>query len=102
MPYRPNFQVPTRQSLGLTTHVDYARYNPNHDASDRARKSLTDLDYSPLRRLTLPSFYMGVLISMGGFIFGYDTGKSSPLHDRLPWLNSCRSDLRFPSHAGFP
>ena len=75
MPYRPSFQIPTRESLGLTTHVDYAKFNPNHDASDRARKSLANLDYSPLRRVTLPSFYMGVLISMGGFIFGYDTGK---------------------------
>ncbi|ETN45700.1 uncharacterized protein HMPREF1541_09533 [Cyphellophora europaea CBS 101466] len=70
---RPKFQVPTRQSLGLTTHVDYAKYNPSHDGSDQARKSLGHLDYSPLRRITLPSFYMAVLISMGGFIFGYDT-----------------------------
>lgn len=75
MQYRPKFQVPTRESVGLTTHVNYSKYNPNHDGSDQARKSLADLDYSPLRRLTLQSFYMAVLISMGGFIFGYDTGK---------------------------
>jgi hypothetical protein len=75
MNYRPKFQVPTRESLGLTTHVNYNKYDPRHDQSTDARKSLADLDYSPLRRLTLPSFYMAVLISMGGFIFGYDTGE---------------------------
>ena len=33
-------------------------------------------DDSPVKFLTLPSFAMGVLVSMGGFIFGYDTGTS--------------------------
>jgi len=77
MVYRPKLSVPAlnRQSLGLTTHVDYQRYNPNAAGSDQARKSLGDLDYSPLRRVTWASFYMAVLVSMGGFIFGYDTGK---------------------------
>jgi hypothetical protein len=74
MVYRPKFQVPTRQSLGLTTHVDYSKYDPNHGDSTHGRKSLTNLDYSPLRRVTLASFFMAILVSMGGFIFGYDTG----------------------------
>lgn len=34
-------------------------------------------DDSPLPRLTMASFTMGVLVSMGGFIFGYDTGQVS-------------------------
>ncbi|CAF9918821.1 hexose transporter hxt1 [Imshaugia aleurites] len=34
-------------------------------------------DDSPVKFLTLPSFAMGVLVSMGGFIFGYDTGQIS-------------------------
>jgi len=34
-------------------------------------------DDSPLPRLTWASFNMGVLVSMGGFIFGYDTGQIS-------------------------
>ena len=55
--------------------VDYARYNPNRDEATHGRKSLADLDYSPLTRVTWASFYMGVLVSMGGFIFGYDTGE---------------------------
>lgn len=53
--------------MGFTTHVRYDAYNPSHDASTEARKSLTDLDYSPLRRVTWASFFMAVLVSMGGF-----------------------------------
>ncbi|KAI9810284.1 MAG: hexose transporter hxt1 [Pycnora praestabilis] len=34
-------------------------------------------DDSPLPRLTMRSFLMGILVSMGGFIFGYDTGQIS-------------------------
>ena len=75
--HAPTFHKPTRQSLGLTTHVDYSRFNPNHDGSDQARKSLSGLDYSPLRRVTWASLWMALLVSMGGFIFGYDTGQIS-------------------------
>ena len=32
-------------------------------------------DDSPVKFLTVRSFLMGVLVSMGGFIFGYDTGQ---------------------------
>ena len=34
-------------------------------------------DDSPIPRLTIHSFIMGVFVSMGGFIFGYDTGQVS-------------------------
>jgi SP family sugar:H+ symporter-like MFS transporter len=34
-------------------------------------------DNSPVPRLTIHSFIMGVFVSMGGFIFGYDTGQIS-------------------------
>lgn len=37
----------------------------------------SELDYSPLPRLTGRSLAMGVLVSMGGLIFGYDTGQIS-------------------------
>lgn len=75
----PKFSRPklTRESLGLTTWVNYDKYNPHSEHSTDARKSLANLDYSPLRRVTWPSFWMGILISMGGFIFGYDTGQIS-------------------------
>lgn len=32
---------------------------------------------SRIPRLTLHSFIMGIFVSMGGFIFGYDTGQIS-------------------------
>ncbi|CAK3815546.1 High-affinity fructose transporter ght6 [Lecanosticta acicola] len=60
-----------------TTTVNYDVYNPSHDASHLGRNSLTDLDYSPLQRVTWASFWMAVLVSMGGVIFGYDTGQIS-------------------------
>ncbi|KIW24314.1 uncharacterized protein PV07_10041 [Cladophialophora immunda] len=67
----------TRESLGLTNWVRYDKYNPSAAGATEARKSLAALDYSPLRRVTWASFWMGILISMGGFIFGYDTGQIS-------------------------
>ncbi len=66
-----------RHSLGLTNTVNYDKYNPHAANSTDARKSLAGLDYSPLKRVTWASFWMGILISMGGFIFGYDTGQIS-------------------------
>lgn len=33
-------------------------------------------DDSPVKFLSMRSFAMGVLVSMGGFIFGYDTGMN--------------------------
>jgi SP family sugar:H+ symporter-like MFS transporter len=37
----------------------------------------TGYDDSPIPRLSIHSFIMGVFVSMGGFIFGYDTGQVS-------------------------
>lgn len=82
----PKFQVPkvpTRQSLGLTNYVNYNKYNPGAAESTHGRKSLVDLDYSPLRRVTWASFNMALMVSMGGFIFGYDTGE----HHRITVLS---------------
>jgi hypothetical protein len=70
---RPTRPELTRESLGLTNHVTYDKYNPHDGNATDARKSLSGLDYSPLRRVTWASLWMGLLISMGGFIFGYDT-----------------------------
>ena len=72
-----HLQRPTRESLGLTNWVRYEKYDPHAEGSTDARKSLSHLDYSPLRRVTMPAFLMGIAISMGGFIFGYDTGQIS-------------------------
>jgi len=65
------------ESWGLSTYVKYDKFNPNLPGSTYGLKSLANLDYSPLRRLTWSSFVMGMLVSMGGFIFGYDTGQIS-------------------------
>lgn len=101
MQYRPKFQIPTRESLGLTTHVNYSQHDPHSADSTHGRKSLADLDYSPLRRLTLQSFYMAILISMGGFIFGYDTGMP---HLPLQWFTAqnSRSNFWLPGDARLP
>lgn len=72
----PGSKKKKAMGMGLTTHVNYDIYNPTHDASTEARKSLTDLDYSPLRRVTWASFFMAVLVSMGGF------SKSAQLYVR--------------------
>lgn len=42
----------------------------DHVRQDRTEKSVA-LDYSPLRRVSARSFAMGLLVSMGGLIFGY-------------------------------
>jgi SP family sugar:H+ symporter-like MFS transporter len=55
----------------------------DHDPSsekprrDGIRASTEGYDYSPLPRVTKRSFAMGILVSMGGLIFGYDTGQIS-------------------------
>ena len=56
------------RKLHLSTRVYYDEYDPRSPTSTGARKSLTNLDYSPLPRVTWPSFIMGVLVSMGGFL----------------------------------
>ncbi|KAJ4376036.1 hexose transporter hxt5 [Neocucurbitaria cava] len=44
-------------------------------------------DNSPLPRLTWKGFWMGILVSMGGFIFGYDTGQISGFLEMKDFLN---------------
>lgn len=56
------------RKLHLSTRVYYDRYDPRSPTSNGARKSLSHLDYSPLTRVTWPSFVMGILVSMGGFL----------------------------------
>lgn len=49
-----------------TTTIHYDAYNPSNGAAHLRRMSLADLDYSPLKRVTGASFWMAVLVSMGG------------------------------------
>jgi len=52
----------------FSSWVRYDKYDPNVDSGEHVGKSLAGLDYSPLRRVTMASFLMGILISMGGFV----------------------------------
>ncbi|KAI0013974.1 galactose permease [Xylariaceae sp. FL0662B] len=65
--------------LGMSAHVYFDHVDPSEpDKKDDAGHRHTDsLDYSPLPRVTWRSFSMGTLVSMGGLIFGYDTGQIS-------------------------
>ena len=61
----------------VNTQVHFEQYDPRDEKGTDVRRSLADLDYSPLPRVTMRSFVMGCLISMGGLVFGYDTGQIS-------------------------
>lgn len=56
--------------LSLNSKITFDHVNPNLETSTDAREELAHLDYSPLSRITNRSFCMGVLVSMGGLIFG--------------------------------
>jgi hypothetical protein len=60
------------QRFHLSPYVYYDEFDPR-TGTDKARASLSNLDYSPLKRVTLPSFVMGVLVSMGGFLYVFLT-----------------------------
>ena len=80
------------------------RLSETSEESSRPDKMHGIYDNSPIPRLTLASFVMGVLVSMGGFIFGYDTGKLTciPGHEEFQLTKGSRPDLRVPDHGGFP
>jgi SP family sugar:H+ symporter-like MFS transporter len=52
---------------------DISPQGPPHNPE----KYVGPYDDSPIPRVTIHSFIMGVFVSMGGFIFGYDTGQIS-------------------------
>ncbi|KAI0167889.1 general substrate transporter [Pestalotiopsis sp. NC0098] len=65
--------------LGMSTHVTFDEHNPSSSGkgAEHVDGPTAALDYSPLPRLTGRSLCMGALVSMGGLIFGYDTGQIS-------------------------
>lgn len=64
----PHFQLGHRKGSDATE---------NNASAQHAEAHAGDLVDTPIHRVTLHSFVMGVFVSMGGFIFGYDTGQIS-------------------------
>ena len=56
--FKPKGNARPQLGWSLTVHFD----QPKNEA-------LSHLDYSPLPRITRQSLFMGVLVSMGGFLF---------------------------------
>ncbi|KZZ93741.1 hexose transporter [Moelleriella libera RCEF 2490] len=71
----------------MTVRFDHVNPSSEKAEKDNVRRSLSGLDYSPLPRLTLRSLMMGILVSMGGLIFGYDTGQISGFLEMPDFLN---------------
>ncbi|KAF2817144.1 MFS monosaccharide transporter-like protein [Mytilinidion resinicola] len=66
-----------------------ARHNTatDHNGTTQHIEKHEGYDDSPLPRLTWASFNMGILVSMGGFIFGYDTGQISGFLGMVDFLD---------------
>lgn len=64
-------------------------------ANSTVENDVLDFDDSPVAYLTWRSFFLGVVVSMGGFIFGYSTGE-------LAWSSikrgQCRKSCNFESN----
>ncbi|KAK2777821.1 hexose transporter hxt1 [Emmonsiellopsis sp. PD_33] len=54
--------------------------------TEEAKERGDGLIDTPIHRLTWRSFIMGVFVSMGGFIFGYDTGQISGVLEMKDFL----------------
>jgi hypothetical protein len=64
------FSVPKldTKKLGLSSWVHYDKFDTSSGDVDGAKMGPTQLDYSPLRRVTFRSVILGVVVSMGGFL----------------------------------
>jgi SP family sugar:H+ symporter-like MFS transporter len=62
------------------TEHEHTEDSPAFSPSDSPslKENGQQYDDSPVAYLTWRSFILGILASMGGFIFGYSTGTSGP------------------------
>ena len=58
-------------------HLGRGKASSSETDQSEKKKYVGSYDNSPVPILTLHSFIMGVFVSMGGFVFGYDTGQIS-------------------------
>lgn len=63
----------------LTAQLPFGRTSQSDTEGSQSEKQkyAGPYDNGPVPRVTIHSFIMGVFVSMGGFIFGYDTGQIS-------------------------
>jgi MFS transporter, SP family, sugar:H+ symporter len=65
------------------------------DDSERGHKPLEGYDRTPVRFFRFRIIAMGVIVSMGGLIFGYDTGQISGFISMKDFIG------RFGDNGGF-
>lgn len=58
-------------------HGKQGSLNDTEGSHSEKQKYVGPYENTPIPRVTIHSFIMGVFVSMGGFIFGYDTGQIS-------------------------
>jgi SP family sugar:H+ symporter-like MFS transporter len=63
-----------KRAEDLYANAEVPRESVSTTDREKGNKDIVD---TPIPLFTLRSFIMGVFVSMGGFLFGYDTGQIS-------------------------
>ncbi|KAF2845632.1 siderophore iron transporter mirC [Plenodomus tracheiphilus IPT5] len=95
------------KKIKMTNPVEAWRRRSSVEHTSRWVGEHEGFDNTPLPVLTWKGFWMGILVSMGGFVFGYDTGQISGFlgmkdfldrfgqrhNDGTPYFSNVRSGL---------